>query len=111
MERVSELEQEYRGGDSGVRYLLRGPNLDWGVILLKPGDRLGGHFHHEVEETFYFLDGTAKIYVDGTEYEAKQGDAFRLVAPEKHDIYNDSDSSVKMVFIKHPYLPKDKVSL
>ena len=44
MEKVSEFEQEYRGGDSGVKYLLRGPDLDWGVILLKPGDRLGGHF-------------------------------------------------------------------
>lgn len=110
MEKVNEFEKEYRGGDSGVKYLIRGPHIDWGVILLKPGERLGRHYHNEVEETFYFVEGSAKVYVDGVEYPAKQGDAFRLVAPEKHDILNDSDAPVKMVFIKYPYRPKDKVS-
>ena len=111
MEHVREPGREYRGGDSGVKYLFRGPHTDWGVILLKPGQRLGGHYHHEVEETFFFLEGRAKIYVDGVEYQATAGDGFRLVAPEKHDIINDSESDVKMVFIKYPYRPKDKVAL
>jgi quercetin dioxygenase-like cupin family protein len=111
MEKVSEAQREYRGGDCGVKYLFRGPRTDWGVILLKPGQTLGGHYHHEVEETFFFLEGTAKMIIDGVEHRAAAGDAFRLVAPEKHDISNDSDSDVKMVFIKCPYLPKDKVSL
>ena len=110
MEKVSEASKEYRGGDCGVKYLFRGPHTDWGVILLKPGQRLGEHYHHEVEETFFFLQGKAKIYVDGKEHQAIAGDAFRLVAPEKHDILNDSDSDVKIVFIKYPYLPKDKVT-
>jgi len=111
MEKVSEAQQEYRGGDWGVKYLLRGPRTDWGVILLKPGQQLGGHYHNEVEETFFFLEGMAKIIVDGVEHRAIAGDAFRLVAPEKHDILNDSDSNVKMIFIKCPYLPNDKVSV
>ena len=110
MEKVSEAQKEYRGGDNGVKYLFRGPHTDWGVILLKPGQRLGGHYHNEVEETFYFLEGRAKIVIEGVEHTAVAGDAFRLVAPEKHAIFNDGDSDVKLVFIKYPYLPKDKVT-
>lgn len=37
MQRANEADLAYRGGDSGVKYMIRGPLLDWGVILLKPG--------------------------------------------------------------------------
>ena len=57
MEIVREQDQAYRGGKSGVKYLVRGPNIDWGVILFAPGDELGRHLHREVEETFYFVEG------------------------------------------------------
>ena len=111
MERVRESEKEFRGGDSGVKYLLRGPRIDWGVILLLPGQRLGGHYHEEVEETFYVLEGQATFYVDDVKHQLVAGDAVRLEAPERHDVVNDSDQPVKLVFIKCPYLPKDKVTL
>lgn len=109
MEKVSEFEKEYRDGDRGVKYLFRGPKVDWGVILMKPGDRLGAHYHNEVEETFYLLEGKCKFYVNGVEYQAVAGDAFRLEPLDRHDIVNDSDAPAKFVFIKCPYLPKDKV--
>lgn len=111
MQRVKESEQEFRGGNSGVKYLFRGPKIDWGVILLLPGQRLGGHFHNEVEETFYVLDGQATFYVNDVKHLLVAGDAVRLEAPERHDVVNDGDQPLKMVFIKCPYLPKDKVDL
>jgi len=111
MERVNESERPYRGGESGVKYLLRGPKIDWGVIRLLPGERLGPHYHHKVEETFFFIEGGGKVYVNEVEYEAKTGDAFRIEPMERHDILNDTDAPAKMVFIKSPYLPEDKVSL
>ena len=111
MELVKESEREYRGGDSGVKYLFRGPNIDWGVILLLTGQSLGGHYHHQVEETFYILEGQASVDVDGTKHELEAGDAIRLKAPECHDIINKSDQPLKMVFIKSPYLPTDKVTV
>jgi len=108
MQRVNEKDCEYRGGDWGVKYLMRGPKIDWGVILLKPGQEMGEHGHSEVEETFYFIQGAGKMIVDGTEHRAEAGDVFRLPAPERHNIVNDTDGHVKVVFIKTPYLPKDK---
>ncbi len=111
MEQVKESEKEFRGGKSGVKYLFRGPKIDWGVILLLPGERLGGHYHKEVEETFYVLEGQATAYVGDIQQRLVAGDAIRLEAPEHHNIVNEGDQPLKMVFIKCPYLPQDKVDL
>jgi len=111
MEKVRESEKQFRGEDSGVKYLFRGPKVDWGVILLLPGQRLGGHYHQEVEETFYILEGEATCYVNDVQYHLVVGDAIRLEAPERHNVVNESKQPLKMVFIKCPYLPQDKVDL
>ena len=110
MERANESEKTFRKVDSGPKYLFRGPMIDWGVIVLKPGEKMGVHGHNEVEETFYFVQGTPKMIVNDVSYQVKVGDAFRIEPLEKHDIDNDTNAPVKLVFIKCPYLPDDKIS-
>lgn len=110
MFKVNENEQKFRWGKSGVKYMFRGPKIDWGILLLLPGERMGEHGHGEVEETFYFVEGEATILINDVPYPAKAGDAFRIEPREKHDIENTSESPVKVVFIKCPYLPEDKIS-
>ena len=110
MQRVSEQALAYRGGDSGVKYLVRGPKIDWGLILLLPGETLGGHYHQEVEETFYVIEGQGTFVVNGVEYASEAGDAFRMEAEDRHDIRNERAEPLKLVFIKCPYLPDDKVN-
>lgn len=111
MEKARESDKEFRGGDWGVKYLFRGPKIDWGVILLKPGQHLGGHYHREVEETFYVIEGQATFYVDEVRHSLAAGDAIRLEAPERHDVVNEGGQALKMLFIKSPYLPQDKVDV
>jgi len=111
VERVNERDREFRFGDSGPKYLFRGPRIEWGILILKPGESLGAHYHREVEETFYFVEGKAKLFVDDTEFLAGTGDAFRLEPGDKHDILNESQFPVRAVFIKCPYKPEDKISL
>ena len=41
MERVNETDLDYRHGDSGPKYLFRGPKIDWGVLRFLPGQELG----------------------------------------------------------------------
>ena len=110
MERINEGEKTFRNVDSGVKYLFRGPKLDLGVILLKPGEKMGVHGHNQVEEIFYFIQGAPKMLVNDVPHGVKEGDAFRIDPLEKHDIHNDTDLPVKVVFIKCPYLPDDKIS-
>jgi len=112
MQKVREQDQPYRGGTSGVKYLFRGPRIDWGVILFAPGDELGRHLHREVEETFYFVEGTGgRMIIDDAEHPIEIGTAFRIEPGEVHNIINDTTAALKAVFIKSPYIPKDKVDV
>jgi len=111
MDKVNESQMSFRGGTSGVKYLFRGPRIDWGVILLLPGERLGAHYHEQVEETFFLLSGQATLLADGQEVTLVPGDAVRLEAPERHDLVNNGSEPARFVFIKCPYLPKDKIDV
>lgn len=111
MQRVNEFELPYRGGDSGVKYLFRGPRVDWGVILLRPGESLAAHYHSEVEETFFVVRGRGVLRSGGQEHALIPGDAYRMEPRDDHEIFNASDDDLKLVFIKAPFLPEDKVGL
>ena len=111
MDRVNEHDQTFRGRDSGPKYMLRGPKHEWGIIVFHPGQELGRHKHAQVEETFYFERGAPQIIVDGVAHRVREGDAFRLDAGEAHDIINDTDEDIRIIFIKCPSIPTDKIDL
>lgn len=111
MKKVNENDLEYRKGKSGVKYLMRGPSIDWGVILLMPGEMMGekAHGHNYIDETFYFVEGNGIIIINGEEFPAPQGSVFLCEPKEMHNIKNNSDKLVKIVFIKGDYKPDDKI--
>jgi quercetin dioxygenase-like cupin family protein len=111
MQYANERDLPYRDGDSGVKYLMRGPNIDWGLIRIPPGGHLGGHYHEQVEETFYVLAGEGLLTVNGQLHTAHPGDVFRLEPRDTHDIANPTGAPLDLVFIKSPYAPEDKVNL
>ena len=111
MELLNEHDLEFRHGDHGPKYLFRGPYYEWGIIVVKPGQSLGPHKHEAVEETFYFECGTPQILVDDIAHRVRPGDAFKLSPGEAHDIINDADDDTRIIFIKAPYAPTDKVEL
>ncbi len=111
MQHVREQDQTYRDGNSGVKYLMRGPRIDWGIILVKPGEALGGHYHEQVEETFYVLEGQGIMLVNGQEHALTPGDVYRMDPHDQHDIRADAETPLKLIFIKCPYAPDDKVNL
>lgn len=109
MEMVRESEKSFRNGDWGIKYLFRGPRLDWGVVFLKPGTCMGAHYHREVEETFFILEGKGILRINEAEIPVEGGVAFRVEPGERHDLCTGEDSSLKGIFIKVPYCPEDKV--
>jgi mannose-6-phosphate isomerase-like protein (cupin superfamily) len=90
---------------------MRGPSIDWGVILLKPGESMAekAHGHNILDETFYFVEGNGVMIIDNDEYDAPQGSVFLCEPKEMHNIRNDSDIPIKVIFIKGKYLPEDKI--
>ena len=110
MKKTSESNERFRKGESGPKYIFRGPFCEWGIILLKPGEQMGLHGHNEVVEDFFFLKGSPKIFVAGNEQRVYPGDAVRAEPKEPHNIINDTEFDVKLVFIKSPFSPDDKYS-
>jgi len=111
MEKVNANDLQYRKGDSGPKYLFRGPRIDWGVIRFLPDQQLGLHYHERVEETFYFPRGGGKMIVAGVAHDIRPGDAFRIEPGEHHNIINDTGEVMDFVFIKSSYDPKDKLDV
>ncbi len=111
MERVNEHDCQFRHGDHGPKYFLRGPRIEWGIIVFKPGQELGLHKHEQVEETFYFEKGTPQMIVDDQVFRVRPGDVFRLDPGEAHNIVNDCNEETRIVFIKCPVIPDDKINL
>ena len=111
IKQVNENDFKYRNGDSGVKYLMRGPSIDWGVIRLKPGESMADkpHGHVEVDETFYFAEGSGLMIVNDMIIEAPQGSVFLIEPKEMHNIKNNSKNVLKVIFIKGEYKPDDKI--
>ena len=49
------------------------------------------------------------MIVDDKEIAAPEGSAFLIEPREMHNIRNDSNSNIKVVFIKSQYIPDDKI--
>jgi mannose-6-phosphate isomerase-like protein (cupin superfamily) len=90
---------------------MRGPSIDWGVIRLKPGEYMAekAHGHNIIDETFFFMEGDGVMIIDEKEYPAPEGTVFLCEPKEMHNIKNDSDTPIKVVFIKGEYKPNDKI--
>ena len=111
MEIINEHNMPYRFGNKGAKYLFRGPHYEWGIILVKAGEKMAPHLHEQVEEQFYFEVGTPQLVVNGEAHRVAEGDVFRLEPGEAHDIINDTADDVRIIFIKAPFLPDDKVDV
>jgi quercetin dioxygenase-like cupin family protein len=105
-------DAEYRFGDYGPAYLLRGGNTDIGVVRLRPGDDVVNHLHSRVEESFYVIEGSATLWVDcATQHTLAPGDVYQCPPGEMHYFQNTSDADFRMLFVKAPYDPDDTTSL
>lgn len=103
---------DYRFGEYGPGYLLRGPRTDIGVVRLRPGDDASNHYHAAIEESFVVLEGSATVWIDcSDERELHVGDVVRCEPGEMHYFVNNSDAPFRALFVKAPYDPKDGVQV
>ena len=105
---IKENEMEYRFGDSGPKYLLRGPRANFGIILLKPGQELPGHYHKIMEEDFYVIEGKIEFSINGEKHILKAGELLHAEPGETHAMKNVGDTNAKTAFILAPYTENDR---
>ena len=111
MQLVKEKDREYRFGDSGPKYLRKGPRLSAGVVVLQPKQDFKNHYHNIMEESFLILEGKVDINIDGTVYTCEPGDLITAEPGETHHLMNNYDEPMKAVFFLAPFQLQDKVEM
>ncbi|MCK9444090.1 MAG: cupin domain-containing protein [Tissierellaceae bacterium] len=111
MYKLNESEKEYRFGDSGPKYLMRGPRANFGVVVLQPGQDFANHSHSIMEENFFILEGEIEFVVDDEVVICKEGDFIHVEPEEAHYLRNMGDIPAKAIFCLAPYQEQDKNDL
>lgn len=108
---VNDKDFEYRFGDSGPKYLMRGPRMSYSLVQFQPGQDFQAHYHNVMEENFYILEGKIDIVVDGVLNTLEPGDFIHIEPGEVHYINNPYDKTLLMVSTLAPYQEVDKVEV
>ena len=83
---VNEKDFEYRFGDSGPKYLMKGPRMNYALVQFQPGQDFQAHYHNVMEENFYILEGKVDIVVDNVCHTLTEGD-FIHIEPRRSSLY------------------------
>lgn len=108
---INENEREYRFGDSGPKYLMKGPRSNFAIVQFQAGQDFKAHYHNIMEENFFVLEGEVDIIVDGVTHSLKSGDLIHIEPEEVHYVVNNSNGPVKMISSLAPYQDSDKIEV
>lgn len=108
---VNEKDREYRFGDSGPKYLMKGPRMNFAVVQFQAGQDFQAHYHNVMEENFFVLEGEVDIVVDGVVHHLVPGDFIHIEPSETHYVLNNSGGPIKMISTLAPYQDDDKINL
>ncbi len=75
---VNEEDKEYRFGDSGPKYLMKGPRMNFALVQFQAGQDFKAHYHNVMEENFYILEGEVDIVVDGVVNHLRPGQMIHI---------------------------------
>ncbi|MDR0584744.1 MAG: cupin domain-containing protein [Treponema sp.] len=108
---VDEKNKQYRFGDSGPKYLMKGPRMNFALVRFMPGQDFHAHYHKIMEENFYILEGTVIIVVDNVAHTLIPGQFIHIEPYEVHYVINRSSSPVRMVSSLAPFQEDDKIEV
>jgi quercetin dioxygenase-like cupin family protein len=107
---IDEKDLEYRNGDSGPKYLMKGPRMNFAVVQFPPGSDFKAHYHNIMEENFYVLEGEIDIIVVGKDATDKR-QVIHVEPEESHYLVNNSEKTARLVATLAPYQASDKVEI
>jgi quercetin dioxygenase-like cupin family protein len=108
---VDEKDKQYRFGDNGPKYLMRGPRMAFALVQFTPGQDFRAHYHEVMEENFHVLEGTVTIVVDNAAHTLTPGQFIHIEPHEVHYVINKSSSVVRMVSTLAPFRENDKIEV
>ena len=106
----NENEKEYRFGDSGPKYLMKGPRSNFALVQFMPGQDFPNHYHNFMEENFFIIEGELEFIINGDLIQAVPGDFIHVEPKEHHYVRNVSGNSAKMTSSMSPFHEVDKIN-
>ena len=78
-------------------------------MLPGTGEQL--HYHHNAQQVFYILSGTATFEVEGASKTVQANESIHIAPNKKHRILNNSDADLHFLVISEPKAHGDRVNL
>ena len=72
------------------------------VMSIPPGGEIGEETHAHVEQTLFFLSGTAQAILDGVESPVTAGDVVVVTPGTKHNFINTGEDELKVYTVYAP---------
>jgi len=87
------------------------PGFRIGELQISPTQKVPWHFHNNIDDTFYVLDGRVRLFLREPNEEVclERGDSYRVVARRPHLVTNAGDSSATFLVLQgigeYDYVP------
>lgn len=106
----ANIEKDTLENKNFRKVLYTGKHSQLVLMNLKPGEEIGMEIHEENDQFFRFEKGEGKVFIDGNEYEVKDGSAIIVPAGAEHNVVNVSLSEdLKLYTIYSPAHHQDGV--
>jgi len=76
---------------------MRSPLMFMNEVYVNPGEDITRHSHGDMEEIFYFLDGTGMMQIEEETYSVAPGDRFIIPARVEHYLKNTGQTLMRFI--------------
>ncbi|QKW05049.1 cupin domain-containing protein [Streptomyces sp. NA04227] len=80
-----------------------------GMALIRPGERIGEHYHPYSEEFVYVVQGEIEVDLDGVAHPLLPDHGLLIPPYTRHRFRNVGDGEVRMVFHLGPLAPRPEL--
>ena len=103
----SEINPTHMPGN--IEKILIGPDeelgcdsMQFGTIIYPPCSKTASHVHHNKDKIVYILSGYGEVYINGIPEKIEKGSCVLVHKNKRHAIKNDSNVSMKIVYVVSP---------
>ncbi|MFC9246316.1 cupin domain-containing protein [Streptomyces sp. NPDC057136] len=80
-----------------------------GLAIVKPGERIGEHYHPYSEEFVYVVNGLLEVDLDGVAHPMRPDQGLLIPPHVRHRFRNVGDVEARMVFHLGPLAPRPEL--
>lgn len=80
-----------------------------GLALMRPGERIGEHYHPYSEEFVFVVRGDLEVDLDGTAHRLRPDQGLLIPRDMRHRFRNVGDTEARMVFHLGPLAPRPEL--